>query len=195
MIGTNLDESAMFVAADPKRRRLSEEDLRRRLTPMLGEHLERVLGTYKRTRPEATPWDLFIAITTEPTRIMSIRLAERKAAGGPAPVFMYLFEWQSDFMGGLFKAAHALEIPFVFDGVDGAPITGARADRQALADLMSEAWLAFARSGDPNHAALPAWRPYTAEHRDTLIFDVPPRAERAPRQEELDAWRGVEVRR
>jgi para-nitrobenzyl esterase len=195
MIGTNLDESAMFVAADPKRRRLSEEDLRRRLTPMLGEHLERVLDTYQRTRPDATPWDLFIAITTEPTRIMSIRLAERKAAGGAAPVFMYLFEWQSDFMGGLFKAAHALEIPFVFDGVEGAPITGARPDRQALADLMSEAWLAFARNGDPNHAGLPAWKAYTAERRDTLIFDVPPRAEQAPRQDELDAWRGVEIRR
>jgi para-nitrobenzyl esterase len=131
LIGTNLDESAMFVAADPRRRKLGEEDLRRRLTPMLGEHLERILSTYQRTRPEATPWDLFIAITTEPTRIMSIRLAERKAAGGPAPVFMYLFTWQSDFMGGLFKAAHALELPFVFDCVEGVPLTGKRPDRTA----------------------------------------------------------------
>jgi para-nitrobenzyl esterase len=98
-------------------------------------------------------------------------------------------------MGGLFKASHALEIPFVFDGVEAAPITGARADRQQLADLMSEAWLAFARNGDPNHAALPAWKPYTAERRDTLIFDVPPHAEQAPRQEELDAWRGIDLRR
>ena len=196
MIGTNLDESAMFVAADaeapPAQRGRPARGGSRRCWASTWSACS---GTYKRTRPEATPWDLFIAITTEPTRIMSIRLAERKAAGGPAPVFMYLFEWQSDFMGGLFKAAHALEIPFVFDGVDGAPITGARPDRPALADLMSEAWLAFARSGDPNHAALPAWKPYTAAHRDTLIFDVPPRAEQAPRQEELDAWRGVELRR
>lgn len=195
MIGTNLDEAAMFLAADPKRRKLSEEDLERRLTPMLGDKLERVLGTYRRTRPEATPWDLFIAIATEPTRLMSIRLAERKAEGGTAPVFMYLFTWQSDFMGGLFKAAHALEIPFVFDNVAGAPITGDRPDKGALANTMSETWLQFARAGDPNHAGIPTWRPYTKERRDTLIFDVPPRAEQAPRQEELDAWRGIEVRR
>ena len=195
MIGTNFDEAAMFVAADPKRRKLSEEDLIRRLTPMLGDKLERVLGTYKRTRPEATPWDLFIAISTEPTRIMSIRLAERKAEDRSAPTFMYLFTWASDYLGGLFKSAHALEIPFVFDNVEGAPITGARSDRGALADLMSETWLAFARSGDPNHAAIPAWRPYTKERRDTMILDVPCRAEQAPRQEELDAWRDIEVRR
>jgi para-nitrobenzyl esterase len=195
MIGTNLDEATMFMSADPKRRKLSEEDLRRRLVPMLGDKLEQVLGTYKRTRPDATPWDLFIAIATEPTRLMSIRLAERKAEGGPAPVFMYLFAWQSDFMGGLFKAAHALEIPFVFDNVAGVPLTGDRPDKGALANVMSETWLAFARAGDPNHSGIPAWRPYTRERRDTLIFDVPPRAEQAPRQEELDAWRGVELRR
>ena len=195
MIGTNFDESAMFVAADPKRRRLSEEDLVRRLGPMLGDKLERVLSTYRRTRPGATPWDLFIAITTEPTRIMSMRLAERKAEGGTAPVFMYLFSWASDFMGGLFKSAHALEIPFVFDNVEGVPITGDRPDKAALAEIMSQTWLAFARNGDPNHPALPAWRPYTRERRDTMILDVPPRAEQAPRQEEIDAWQGIEVRR
>ncbi|MFI5314343.1 MAG: carboxylesterase/lipase family protein [Myxococcota bacterium] len=195
MIGTNFDEAAMFVAADPKRRKLTEDDLRRRLVPMLGDKLERVLGTYKRTRPDATPWDLFIAISTEPTRIMSIRLAERKAEVGAAPAFLYLFTWASDFMGGLFKSAHALEIPFVFDNVEGAPITGSRPDRGALANLMSETWLAFARNGDPNHPAIPTWRPYTKERRDTMILDVPCRAEQAPRQEELDAWRDIEVRR
>jgi para-nitrobenzyl esterase len=108
---------------------------------------------------------------------------------------MYLFTWQSDFMGGLFKAAHALEIPFVFDNAETTPITGARADRRQLADLVSETWLAFARTGDPNHPAIPAWRPYGTERRDTMILDVPCRAEQAPRQEELDAWRGIEVRR
>jgi para-nitrobenzyl esterase len=195
MIGTNYDEAAMFLAADPQRNKLSEEHLQRRVTRMLGDKAEQVLSVYRRTRPAASPWDLLIAITTEPTRLMSIRLAERKAEGGPAPVFMYQFAWQSDFMGGLFKAAHALEIPFVFHNVDAAPITGDRPDKHGLADVVSDTWLAFACSGDPNHAGIPQWRPYTKERRDTLIFDVPCRAESAPRQEELDAWRDIELRR
>ncbi len=195
MIGTNLDETTMFLAADPKRRKLGEEDLVRRLTPMLGERLERVLSTYKRTRPDATPWDLFIAITSEPTRMNSQKLAERKAEGGSAPAFLYQFTWRSDFMGGLFQSAHALEIPFVFDNVEGVPLCGGRPDKGALAELMSETWLAFARNGDPNHSGLPTWRPYTKERRDTMLLDVPPVAAQAPRQEEIDAWDGFQARR
>ena len=106
---------------------------------------------------------------------------------------MYLFTWESDFLGYLFKAAHALEIPFVFDNIDSAPITGERPDRQELADAMSEAWLAFARTGDPNHPGIPTWAPYTTTRRDTMIFDVPCRAEQDPAREERLAWEGMEV--
>jgi len=51
-------------------------------------------------------------------RRSSITLAERKAAASPAPVFMYLFTWETDYLGDLFKACHVLEIPFVFDNID-----------------------------------------------------------------------------
>jgi para-nitrobenzyl esterase len=98
-------------------------------------------------------------------------------------------------MGGLFKAAHALEIPFVFDNCDRVPLTGSRPDRDALAAAVSEAWIAFARFGNPNHAGLPAWPAYHTEHRDTMIFDTPCRVERDPRRTELEAWRGISLRR
>ena len=189
MIGSNLDESALFLAGDPRRRRLDENELRQRIAPMLGDKLEQVLSAYKRTRPNATPWELLIAIQSEPTHRASIRLAERKAAADPAKVFMYLFSWQSDALGGLFKSCHALEIPFVFDNAAIVPMTGSRPDKAELTDAVSGAWIAFARNGDPSHAGLPAWRPYSAEQRNTMIFDVPCRAEVAPRQEEIDAWR------
>jgi para-nitrobenzyl esterase len=189
LIGSNLDEAALFLAGDPRRRRLDESELRQRVAPMLGDKLEQVLAAYKRSRPKATPWDLLIAVSSEPTHRASIRLAERKAAADSAPVFMYLFTWQSDYLGGLFKAAHALEIPFVFDNAEIVPLTGSRPDKRELADAVSEAFLAFARSGNPSHAGIPAWSPYSSEHRHTMIFDVPCRAEVAPRQEEIDAWR------
>ncbi len=48
----------------------------------------------------------------------SITLAERKAAASPALVFMYLFTWETDYLGDLFKAYHVFEIPFVFDNID-----------------------------------------------------------------------------
>jgi para-nitrobenzyl esterase len=193
IIGTNRDESATFLAADPRRRRLTESELRQRLVPVLGERLDKILSVYRRTRPDATPWDLLIGITTERFRLGSVQLAERKAAAGSAPVFMYLFNWQSDYIGGLLKAGHALEISFVFDNVDDTPATGGRPDKYELAEAMSEAWIAFARSGDPNHPGIPKWAPYTAKNRATMLFDVPCRVEVDPYRKELDAWKGIEV--
>jgi para-nitrobenzyl esterase len=195
IVGTNRDENATFLAADPRRRRLTEEELHQRLTPMLGDRLESVLSVYKKTRPEATPWDLLIGIASEPMRMRAIQLAERKATGGPAPVYMYLFTWQSDFLGGLFKAGHGLEIPFVFDITDDVGMTGDRPDKHGLAAQIRDAWTAFARNGDPNHPGIPKWEPYTVDNRATMLFDVPCKLEIDPYRDELYAWEGIPLRR
>jgi para-nitrobenzyl esterase len=188
LIGTNGDEAALWLAADPRRRQLTEPELAERLGPMLGDRLGAVLDVYRRTRPEDSPWDLLIGVRSEPARLRSIRLAERKLAGGPAPVFMYLFTWQSDFLGGLFKSSHAMEIPFVFDQPARVPMTGARPDRARLADAMSGAWAAFAWTGSPGHEGLPAWPSYDPTTRATMIFDASCRVEDDPRREERLAW-------
>ncbi|MGD9891964.1 MAG: carboxylesterase/lipase family protein [Dehalococcoidia bacterium] len=195
IIGTNKDEAALYLAGDPRRRRLEEHELAERLRPMLGDRLEAIVGVYRRHRPNDTPWDLLIGISSEDRRLASIQLAERKAVGGPAPVYMYLFTWESDYLGGLMKASHAMEVPFVFDHPEVAPITGSRPDRRELAAAMSTAWAAFARSGDPNHDGLPHWAPYDTATRATMIFDVPCRTENDPRSEERLVWDGVALSR
>jgi para-nitrobenzyl esterase len=189
LIGSNLYETALFMAADKRRRKLEDAELQQRASMMLGAKADQVIAAYKQSRPNATPWELWLAIASEPFHRATIRLAERKAAGDAAPVFMYLFTWESDFMGGLFKSAHALEIPFVFDNTEIVPLTGSRADKPQLIDAVSGAWVAFARSGNPNHAGVPAWKPYSEAQRNTMIFDVPCRTEVDPRRAELDAWR------
>ena len=196
MIGSNLDEMAMFLAADKRRRRLTETELRVRVAPLLGDRADAVLGVYRATRPEATPWDLLIAVTSEPTHLATQLLADRKVAADPTtPLYRYLFTWQSDFMGGLFKAAHALEIAFVFDNCDLVPMTGGREDKHALAANVSDAWIAFARSGDPSHPGIPRWPTYESSTRATMILDTPCRVENDPRRAELDAWSGIALRR
>ncbi len=195
VIGSTRDENAVYVAADPRRRRLTEAELRDRLAPLLGDKLDYVLGVYKKTRPDDTPWDLYIGLNSEFFRRATIRLAERKLQGGTAPVYLYLFTYVSDFLGGLLKAGHGTEIPFVFDNTDDVPFTGERPDKYQLAAAMSEAWTAFARSGNPNHPGIPDWEPYTLEKRATMIFDVPCRLEYDPAREELAAWEGMPIRR
>jgi para-nitrobenzyl esterase len=51
-------------------------------------------------------------------------------------------------------------------------MTGATAGAQALAARMTDAWISFARTGNPNHARLPKWQAFTAEDETTMVFDT-----------------------
>jgi len=190
MLGTNKDEAALFLARDPRRRRLEEHELIERLTPMLKDRRDEILAVYRKNRPGATPWDLLVGISSEARRLAANALADRRVAAGGAPVFMYFFAWESDFLGGLYKASHAMEIPFAFANVDDVPMTGERPDKHELEAVMSAAWANFARQGDPNGGAVPEWPAFDPQRRATMVFDVPSRAEDDPRSEERLVWKG-----
>jgi para-nitrobenzyl esterase len=98
---------------------------------------------------------------------------------------MYRFQWYSPVSGGRLRAMHCMDIPFVFDNVDSCQsIVGDGADRHALADAMSSAWVAFARTGNPNTKPLPKWEPFTADTRATMMFNDECRAVNDPYREE-----------
>jgi para-nitrobenzyl esterase len=111
-------------------------------------------------------------MTTDRTyRFDSITVAERKAAQGKAPTYMYLFTWETP-VDAKMLAHHALEIAFVFDNTTRTPGgTGGGPKAAALAEKMSEAWIAFARTGNPNTAKLPQWPVYNTRTRSTMVFD------------------------
>ena len=130
---------------------------------------------YRKERPKASRLDLALIIETDASQFRTgVDLqAERQSAGGGAPVFMYRFQWYSPVSGGRLRAMHCMDIPFAFDNIGNSQsIVGNGADRQALADRMSRAWVAFARSGDPGHAGLPKWEPFTAAHRATMMLNT-----------------------
>jgi para-nitrobenzyl esterase len=188
MIGCNRDEATLFLAADPAMSEpasLEGDGLSRRLA-VLGEQADAVIAAYRAARPEATARDLLLAIESDRMmRIPSIELAERKISGGTStPVFMYLFRWATGPLG----SAHGFEIPFVFDNAR-PPIMKPSESRTELAGRMSDAWIAFARGGDPSHAGLPAWPAYSTDERATMIFDRGEcHVEADPGADERRAW-------
>ncbi len=201
LIGTNKDEMNFQLYKDPQFGKYDEAAMRKGITEIprgiFGEtipddRVEGLIETYRRTRPGATPHDLLTAITSDVVRLDTIRIAERKMAGGQAPVYMYLLTWESPALNGILKSCHALEIPLVFNNVD--PVVGIIGDspeRFALAKGMSGAWAAFARNGDPSHEGIPHWPTYTTEKRSTMVFNTECRVENDPRGEERKAWDGI----
>ena len=134
--------------------------------------VDRIITAYRSGRPGTANTDLYLIMASDGFRASVLLEAERKATQAQAPVYQYYFTWRSPVREGKLRTFHTLEIPFVFDNVDAAQsMTGAGKDRYELATRMSSAWVAFARSGDPNHAGLPKWTPYDNTRRATMIFD------------------------
>jgi len=190
LIGSTETENTFFMAADQAAFSLDEAGLSARLQPMFGDKTDKVIATYRKNRPTATPSDLLFVITSDQRiRMGAITQGERKHALGKAPAYMYLFAWKSPVDGGKWRAPHTIELPFVFGTTDKALITRTAPGSQDLSAKVSAAWAAFARNGNPSHSRLPQWQPYTPERRTTMIFDTVCKTVDDPNGEELRAVR------
>ena len=163
--------------------------MRKMMAMQAGPKADSMIEAFRKAHPQATPSDVVIGLSTySMMRAPSITLAERKAAQNAAPVYMYLFTYETDVFGGKLKSPHGLEIPFVFDNVDTVQMAGSKPDKIALAKQMSGAWAAFAHTGKPDFGGV-AWKPYTAQHRATMIFDTKTQLVDDPEQAERLALR------
>lgn len=123
----------------------------------------------------------------------SVLLAERKAAKGKAPVYMYSFNWQTPVLDGKLMAPHALDVPFVFDTLDAVGITGHSLAAQPIAAAKSATWAGFARTSIPDNKAIPHWPVYTAADRATMMIDTEWRVQNDPQREARLLWTKIAV--
>ena len=186
LVGSTQDEAAFFPGfpLDP----IDAQALHARVKQTLrasDADADRVIAAYRKDQPNISDIDVAIEVASDMFAWKNaLAQAERKAALRKAPVYMYYFTWKSPVREGKLKAFHTLEIPFVFDNVDAAKsMTGSGEDRHVLEDKMSSAWAAFARTGNPNHKALPHWPAYDADQRATMLFDDKCEVKNDPRRE------------
>ena len=80
-------------------------------------------------------------------------------------------DWASPQDGGKWGAPHTLDIPLVFGTLDApGSITGTAADARAASDRISDAFTAFAHTGNPSTKAIGVWEPYRLPRRQTMVF-------------------------
>jgi len=186
MIGCTRTEMTLFSLNDPSAFSLNDADMRKRVNDLLGDHASAMIELYRKLNPGASPSDIHFLIASDyrygaPTMIA----AQRRAALGKAPVYVYYFAWETPVQGGRLKSPHTMEIPFAFDNVKiSARMTGGGADAMALADKVSDAWIAFARTGDPNTPKLPQWPAFEAKDRATMVINNTSKVVNDPLREE-----------
>jgi para-nitrobenzyl esterase len=185
LIGFARTEETLYDRPTPETLALDEAGLTERVARRLGGDPARVplvIDAFRKAHPDGTPWDLFILIATDhPRGTYSRELAKRKADQRGAPAFAYRFDWETPEGGGHMRSPHTIEIPFVFNNIKIAgPLISKMPEAYTLADKVSAAWVAFARTGDPNTPGLPRWPAYSARLRDTMLFNNKSRVEQDP---------------
>jgi para-nitrobenzyl esterase len=207
LIGTNRDESAFMYLNDPTKAvfKLTDATLAERVEREYGKNAGTVLETYRKTRPGASPADLYIAISTSSMFwTNSITLAERKHAQGGAPVYMYMLTYQSNWVvpGTDHKlgSAHATDLLYTFDNIypDGQwppqgiatmyQMEGTGPGRFKVAKYMSEMFVTFAKTSRPSAQGAPEWPAYTTATRATMMIDEQCKVVNDPFGDERRLW-------
>ncbi|MEA1786018.1 carboxylesterase family protein [Arenibacter sp. GZD96] len=170
LIGTVKNEFAPF--ANMRFVNATEAEIMAHIKAQYKDNSEAYIKAVKKAYPADTdPKDLLDVDTM--FRPGAVAQANTKSAiAGGAPVYMYLFTWQSPVFDGKYKSLHCMELPFVFDNVERAKnMTGGGKEAHILADKMSRAWINFAKTGDPNHDGIPEWPKYNIKNTATMHFD------------------------
>ncbi len=171
LIGTNLNEFVNGVD-NPEVDSLTNGQLMERLKERFGEKSQGIVEAYKREYPGATPFGLWAAISAASPRQNAFTQGERKAALGAAPAYQYIFGWRTPVLDDRPGTFHSCELAFVFDNADlCVNLSGGSPEALTFSTNVSQAWVNFARRGDPNHSGLPQWPAFTAEKRATMILD------------------------
>jgi len=183
IIGNTHDETRAFLGGDATNFTLTWEQVVERLIPNMRVDIqpEVVISEYRKLYPNYSPSEVFFAATTagRSWRGAVIEAEERAKAGFPA--FAYQLDWATPKDGGKLGAPHASDIQLVFDNIDKPGATAIGPQAQPMADQMSETFIAFARSGNPNNKLIPRWEMYRLPQRQTMVFNVPSHLENDPR--------------
>lgn len=177
---------------------LDEAGMRTRINQLLGGASQAVIDLYRKESPQATPSDIFFLIESDYRYgAKTMKIAERRAALGRGPVYLYYFTWETPVQGGQLKSPHNIEWPFAFDNVQiCANLTGGGPEAMALADKVSDAWIAFARTGNPNTPKLPYWPAFSAADRATMVINNTSKVANDPlREQRIAMFRALDLTR
>lgn len=182
LLGSTKTEATLFFRNDMRNFGVTEAQMRdrmRRAYQIDDAKVTAIMAAYREADPAMTPSDIMVAVASDVQFRLPLTAAAnaKSSAEGQAPVYMYNFDWTIPVIGGVLGAPHAVDIPFAFGNVDKArAMTGPGDTASETALNMMAAFVAFARTGDPNNDRMPPWRPYDTQTRTTMLINAQCRA-------------------
>jgi para-nitrobenzyl esterase len=170
IIGSNRNEWSASIN-DASLELLDEAGLKVRLREKYGDKSDAFYKVIRQVYPDVKPVEILSYLN--PYNGMAFTQAERKVAQHGAPVYVYMFSWNTSVLDGRPRAYHCSEMPFVFYNTDKCEtMTGGTEEARILSSKVSQAWINFARSGNPNHSALPHWPAFTKDKGEMMILNT-----------------------
>jgi para-nitrobenzyl esterase len=191
LIGTNLDEVRLWPALyDLPLEQRPESLFQKQIAGIVGSKASEVIETYRKA--DTDYGDSVIHLLGDVlARLPSIRFAE--ANSHRQPTYMYLFTYRSTSNYKNYGSCHGMELPFVFgviDDLDVIVFTGRDIHREALMNKLQQAWVNFARTGDPSQPGL-AWPRYDEKTRSTMELGLKSRVVNDPNSAQRTLWNGL----
>lgn len=196
LAGTALEEWRLMGMGEPSLRNLDENGLVSRLSGMMpNEYVPGLIGAYrdalKKRGNALIPADILAAINTDIMFRMPILKLVEAQRDNRQLAYNFLFVWKSPVMGGALGACHGMAFRFVFGSYDDS-LCGSGPEADTLSRCMQDAWLSFARTGDPSCESIGKWPVYGKE-RMTMMLDKECHLEAAPYEDERRAWDAVDI--
>jgi para-nitrobenzyl esterase len=185
IISTTLDDAGLFF----DRFAMTEQELKETLATGYGPKAALLQKSYREYLPAKSPYLLYAQIITDAGfRRFAHAQAEAKAARQRAAVYTYLWEWTCPAFDGKFGAVHAMDVAASMHNERDAILGSGSSDARRMCDTLASAFLAFAKTGDPNNAQIPQWPRFDASQRSTLVYDRDTRVERDPHAALRKLW-------
>ena len=184
MLCTTTSEFALSKE-NPTLEAISFDDAVKMVSESFGQpKAKEALEALQKAFPKKKPIELINMMVAQRTSVLAT--ADAKYAQGGAPVYLAWFDYNAPLWGGRIRAFHCADICYWFKNTDlMVTHTGGGAEPRGVSDQMSEALLAFMRTGNPNCKAIPEWPAYNPEEAATMVFDVKSQVLNAPDREFL----------
>jgi para-nitrobenzyl esterase len=200
--GWNEDEYTFFAweRGDTSAFNLDFAGLQAKLAAEYGNDAQQIVETYRKSMPDASATDLYVAIASMTMMgLGTVEIAEKKAVQQGAPVYLYYFGYKSEIkIPGTDYAIgtpHAMDITFKFNNETPANehgfLSGNNPARFVASRKMAELWTTFAHTGKPAAADVPEWPAYTPDARSAMRIDTTCEVVNNRFSEELAMWRAI----